>query len=257
MPQAKNYDLPLGADDSGNLDLDQEVPYGDVLGVEKILNTRFKCYVRDLGRKYHKEGHWTIGIIVGKKANPEYNPRSELSGQVRASKLVGRLMPDVRIIHIPGNAAVRDLVDRVERIRVSLPQHRPTGAHDRTITSIEGDPRKHYGKTEPSQMPTLEEINHHVFYHFGIGVDPYQGLDPHVETTAAAEKTPASEGTDHPVTEVLEKIAGKLEAIDQRLQKVEEKKKLGRPSRQQRKLPTEEAGETVPAAEAPNQVIQA
>lgn len=140
-------------------DSHEDIPFGDAAAVEKILNTQFKCYVRDLGRKEHKDGHWTIGIIVGKRPNPQYKPNSPLPGTRAASERLGRLIPDVRVVHVPGNASVGWLITRIQNIKNTLPEYKQLPPRDTGVTAINPNASANFAKLPPSELPTVQEVD--------------------------------------------------------------------------------------------------
>ncbi len=91
----------------------------DTEEIERILNTQFHCKVQDWGYGHHKAGYHSIGIIVGKKDNPGYDPGSAYKEIRNAPKEV----PDVRGMHIPGDADENWLINQAQNIKKTLPDN--------------------------------------------------------------------------------------------------------------------------------------
>jgi hypothetical protein len=174
----------------------------DIQEVERILNTQFNCKVQDGGYKDHAQGHRTLRIIVGKKSNPAYNPTG-LEGQKKQPKMV----PDVRIVFMPAGADEDWLIKAVQNIKKTLPENQEI-TKDESI-SVMGIG----GQFAEAPQPQWDDQQ--------VGKEASKTVENQLDI-----KEPNNNDI---IMGALSDIADTLKGLNDRLNKLEEKKKPGRP----------------------------
>ena len=163
--------------------------------VEQVCRTQFPCEVKDKGSGIHAMGHHTFEIIVGMKKNPAHD---KSDGALPGQKTAPPLIPDSRTLHIPGNWDADKLLDKIQGIKNSLPENRSLPNFDKKITGIAGNPE---GMYDPELVKKAKQRERQM-----------------EQATAQNEQIVATLGT----------MANALTKLNERLDKLEAKKKPGR-----------------------------